>query len=283
MQIASNKDVKGIDVSRHQGTIDWKKVAADGVKYAFIKASEGLTWKDPMLDVNVKGAKANNIPMSFYHYARPEKNAADAEANFFSKVILGLKVDFPLVLDVEGEASKIGKSNLIRWCDVFCTTLKRLTGKDVMIYTGASFAGTYLGSPLGKYPLWVANYGRGAYAQPQTNPTWSRWAVYQYAETGKVAGIAGNVDMNLMDKAFYDKYINPAPVTTIPSAPTTPAASTKEDTNIDINVFVNGVKMQDAGVLSVKGRSYPGAEALKALGIEVTFDNKTKTLYLKNK
>lgn len=282
MQISANNDVKGIDVSHHQGVIDWKKVAGDGVKYAIIKASEGVSRIDPKLSVNATGAKANKILTSFYHYARPENNAADKEASHFATAVLGLHVDFPLVLDVEGEASKIGKSKLTQWCEVFCTTLKRLTGKDVMIYTGASFAKDYLGAPLGKYPLWVANYGRGLTKAPMQNPTWSVWSLYQYTETGKVNGISGNVDVNVMNKAFYDNYTKPVtpakPVTPTPAAPTT-----KQDTNTEINVFVNGVKMQDAGVLSVQGRSYPNADALKALGIEVRFDNATKTLYLKNK
>nr|WP_181460783.1 GH25 family lysozyme [Brevibacillus laterosporus] len=69
------------------------------------------------------------------------------------------------------------------------------------MYTGASFAKTNLGKALAGFLLWVAHYGTN---QPMSNPTWSRWSVFQYSDCGKVAGINGNVDMNWMEKEFWD-------------------------------------------------------------------------------
>ncbi|ATO47798.1 hypothetical protein ABD72_23355 [Brevibacillus laterosporus] len=70
-----------------------------------------------------------------------------------------------------------------------------------MIYTGAYFAKRNLGKALSSFPLWVAHYNTN---QPMPNPTWSRWAVFQYSDCGKVAGIKGNVDMNCMEQDFWN-------------------------------------------------------------------------------
>ena len=72
-----------------------------------------------------------------------------------------------------------------------------------MIYSGASFAKTYLGRELGQWPLWIAHYGTN---KPMGNDTWDEWAVFQYTSTGTIDGIAGNVDLNAMEEAFYNRY-----------------------------------------------------------------------------
>jgi len=199
----SASDIKLIDVSHHQGTIDWAKVAADGVKGAIIKATEGVTGIDKQLSVNAVGAAKAGLLMGFYHYARPENNDAKKEAAHFAATVKGYRSDFPLVLDVEGDASKIGTTTLTKWCVTFLQELERITDCPAMIYTGASFAKAHLGKELGSWPLWIAHYGVD---KPMANNTWSEWSVFQYSDSGKVNGIAGNVDMNAMEKLFFDKY-----------------------------------------------------------------------------
>lgn len=209
MQARQASDVKGIDVSHWQGSIDWKKVAADGVKYVFIKATDGASKIDLKLSSNATGAAAAGLKVGFYHFARPDLNAPETEAANFFRNVKQYKTDFPLALDVEGEemAQKVGAAALTAWCVKFLQALEKLSGGPVMIYTGASFAKSYLGAALAKWPLWIANYGAET---PMANSTWSTWAAFQYSDKGSVAGIAGNVDMNAMERSFYDKYA-PAP------------------------------------------------------------------------
>lgn len=199
----SSDNVKVIDVSHHQGSIDWAKVAADGVHGAFIKATEGLTGNDEMLSANAVGAVKEGINIGFYHYARPENNDAKKEAAYFAEKVKGYQCDFPLVLDVEGGASKLGGAALTTWCVIFLQELEWLTGRTSMIYTGASFAKSYLGKELAAWPLWIAHYGVD---MPMTNNTWGTWSVFQYSDSGQVSGITGNVDINVMEKSFFDKY-----------------------------------------------------------------------------
>ena len=203
MQSMSSTNVKGIDVSNNNGTITWGKVANAGVQFTFIKATEGVSYTDSSLDANVKGAQAAGIKVGFYHYAHPELgNSATAEAQYFVSKVKGYTLDLAYVLDVEGAASKLGKANLTVWCKSFADTVASLTNKPVVIYSSASFANTYLGSALSSYPLWVANYGVNT---PMADSTWSQWSVFQYADNGTVSGITGEVDLDVMELAFFNQ------------------------------------------------------------------------------
>ncbi|GED35046.1 GH25 family lysozyme [Brevibacillus centrosporus] len=208
MQARSPANIKGIDVSHHQGAIDWKKVAADGVKFAFIKATQGTSFVSPTLVTNAKAAAANGIKVSYYHFAEPDQSPT-AQVDHFLKTIQGLPIDLALILDIEGD-NDWTPATANAFSVSFMAYLQQKTGKVPMLYTGAYFAKSKLtNKELGKYNLWVAHYGTN---DPMDNPTWSRWAVFQYTSSGKVAGIAGNVDMNEMDQSFWIEMTNPQKV-----------------------------------------------------------------------
>ncbi|GED35029.1 GH25 family lysozyme [Brevibacillus centrosporus] len=208
MQARSPANIKGIDVSHHQGAIDWKKVAADGVKFAFIKATQGTSFVSPTLVKNAKAAAANGIKVGYYHFAEPDQSPT-AQVDHFLKTIQGLPIDLPLILDIEGD-NDWTPATANAFSASFMAYLQQKTGKVPMLYTGAYFAKSKLtNKELGKYHLWVAHYGTD---DPMDNPTWSRWAVFQYTSSGKVAGIAGNVDMNVMEMSFWTEWTNPQKV-----------------------------------------------------------------------
>ncbi|PWV90274.1 GH25 family lysozyme M1 (1,4-beta-N-acetylmuramidase) [Paenibacillus cellulosilyticus] len=204
MQAKAASNIKVIDVSHHQGAIDWVSVKADGVQGAFIKASEGRTGVDTKFSTNAKAAVAAGVKVGFYHYAHPENNSALVEAAKFADTVKGYAADFPHVLDVEGDAASVGGGKLSAWCVAWLQEVERLTGHPTMIYTGASFAKSYLGNQLASYPLWIAHYG---VSTPMANSTWDKWSVFQYTDVGKVKGISGNVDTNAMEKSFFEKYV----------------------------------------------------------------------------
>lgn len=205
MQAKSASNVKVIDVSHHQndrGSIDWKATKADGVAGAFIKATEGGTGIDKKFSSNAQGAALAGLKVGFYHYAHPELNDPYTEAANFYRTVKSFKADFPHVLDVEGEAA--GNKDLTAWCATWLQEVERLSGHPAMIYTGASFAKSYLGKALAKWPLWIAHYGTD---KPMANNTWNTWSVFQHTSSGIVKGIVGNVDVNAMEKAFYDQFV----------------------------------------------------------------------------
>jgi lysozyme len=206
MQAKSENDLLGIDVSHHNGAIDWPKVKADGVQFAYIKSTEGTGYIDPRFRSNAAGARAAGIKVGFYHYAHAEKNQPYAEAEAFYKATRGMGVDLPYCLDLEGESGILSMVSLTAWAVTFMREVKRLTGKGVILYTGAYFARDELGKAAGEFPLWIAHYGATV---PLGNNTWGEWAAFQYTDKGKVDGIAGYVDMDYMDDSYYRSITSP--------------------------------------------------------------------------
>lgn len=202
MQTRNPNNAKGIDVSWHQGNIDWQKVKVSGVvDFVFIKASEGVGYTDPQFRRNAAGANAVGIPVGYYHYARPELNSALAEAAAFVITTKGQACQLPYVLDLEGESSKLDTVTLSKWAVDFINYVHVNTGKSVILYTGAYFARDELNKTLGFAPLWVAHYGAQT---PLANGTWNDWTFFQYSSTGAVNGIVGNVDMNEYNGSVTD-------------------------------------------------------------------------------
>lgn len=246
MQSRSTNNIKGIDVSHWQGKINWTKVAVAGIKFVYIKATEGATFVDPRMDENYRGAKAAGLKVGFYHFATPGRgNDYALESKHYIKTVKNYKVDLPHVLDIE-VTNGLKAVELTRFAKSWLETVQAALG-PVMIYTGASFAKTYLGKELGKYPLWVAHYGVNT---PMANNTWSRWACFQYSQEGRIAGINERVDLDEMDRDFYYSVVKSAPA---PSKTTTPPKKTttppKKTNNIPIVGYIKIVNVKKAAYI----------------------------------
>lgn len=220
MQSRNELNIRIIDVSKWQGVIDWAAVAASGVKGVMIKATEGIGYTDPLFHSHYAGATAAGLAVGFYHYCHPETpNTAAREAEDFLAAVAGLSVTLPYVLDVEGKARDLGPEPLTDWCYEWLDTVEQRTNHPVMVYSGASFARSYLGGKLARWPLWVAHYKVN---QPMTNGTWDRWVMFQYSEEGQVPGIAGKVDLNEMAAEYWHELHG------------TPAARLEEDDTMQL-------------------------------------------------
>jgi lysozyme len=198
MQTRSADFAKGIDVSHHNGTVDWPKVAASGQTFVYVKASEGTTFKDPKFVENVRGAQQAGLLVGAYHYMNADTiEAAQNEAANFAAAMISAggasRLELPPVLDYEENPSGISKTEINKVARAFLTTIARLTGRMPMVYSGNDFAGQFA-SDLGRYPLWVARYSS---VPPWSVNAWIRWTFWQYSQTGKVAGIQGAVDLNV--------------------------------------------------------------------------------------
>ncbi|MCH6187527.1 glycoside hydrolase family 25 protein [Paenibacillus polymyxa] len=201
MQRRNSRNARGIDVSRYQGKIDWKAVKADGISFAFIKASQGQRYVDPTFTTNAKGARAVGVLPGAYHFLDATTvEAAKAEARHFAEVLEqvggGKTLDLPPVMDYENNRGNLSKTLISAVALAFLLELERLTGRKPIVYTGNAFAANFNAS-LGGYPLWIARYSDTRV--PSDTVTWKRWDIWQYSDSGKVAGIKGNVDMNEYD------------------------------------------------------------------------------------
>jgi lysozyme len=191
--------IKAIDVSRHQGAVNWNIVAETGVEVTFIKASEGIGYIDPMFMRNAVAAKKAGLKLGFYHWLRPDNTDVQVEAQCFIEAISGLDYDW-IVCDVEeayGRNIAYVRDYLSRWLSL----VQEATGKVPIIYTGLSFANTYLGGAFTSYPLWIAHYTN---ADEPGQTMWSDWVCWQYTEHGSVTGISGDVDLNWMKDDFFN-------------------------------------------------------------------------------
>jgi len=183
--------IRGIDVSHHQNEIDWRKVAADDVAFAFIKASEGGDHRDRRFALNWKEAQAAGLKVGAYHFFTFCRSGTDQAKNFLD--VLGQqKGTLPAALDLEfggNCAAKPEPSRIRAEIDNFLAPVERHTSKPVVLYVTPEFWDAYK-DILPKRPLWV----RSLFRQPHQ----SDWSYWQYHNAGRVDGISGRVDLNVV-------------------------------------------------------------------------------------
>ncbi|TQS01387.1 GH25 family lysozyme [Paenibacillus ottowii] len=269
MQSHKKGNARGIDVSRYQGNIDWKAVKADGISFAFIKASQGQRYVDPTFTTNAKGARAAGVLLGAYHFVDATSvEAAKAEARHFAEVLEqvggGKSLDLPPVMDYENNPGNLSKTLISAVALAFLLELERLTGRKPIIYTGNAFAANFNAS-LSGYPLWIARYSETRV--PSDTVTWKRWDIWQYSDSGKVAGIKGNVDMNEYDGTADELRER---FTKRPEQPETVTSGT---------FIVNG--KQVGKTLLFSGRTYVPLRVLATvLGLSCHWDTSLKVAYL---
>jgi len=189
--------VAGIDVSHHNGAVDWAKVAGAGVAFAWSKASEGQTYRDKTARTNVSGARANGVKVGVYHFARPEGSLADAEGearNLSSAMATLGALDLPPVLDIESNPQKLTGAALVAWCARFCEVTTALVGRRPVIYTFVGFLPLLAtGDELAGFPLWIARLSSGN--DPGPVAPWTTWTAWQQ-QIGPVPGCPTPTDRN---------------------------------------------------------------------------------------
>lgn len=200
MQPMNSSMLRGIDVSKWQGDIDWAKVKATGlVHFAYCKATEGYSYVDPNVTKNVNGAKANGIPVGLYHFGNPV-NDVHQEASNFIKLLKALPTDLLPVLDMEVPATMtttvdggIKAAQIVAWVKQFAALVKQATGKDIILYTGGWYVNMFGISGLSDIPLWVASYT----STVADCGGWTNYVAWQYTDKGLVNGISGSVDLDV--------------------------------------------------------------------------------------
>lgn len=199
----SNLSYQGIDVSNWQGYIDYRQVRESGIEVVYIKSSQGTNIKDTYFDINYENAKANGLKVGFYHFlTATNTEEAEEEASFFASVISGKVPDCKLVMDYEvfGGVSVTESNEIAR---VFLETTKRLTNKDVIIYSDLSNAQNRFSRELAEdYQLWLAYYG-DIQNLDAVETSWDNYIGLQYTDRGRVSGISGAVDRDSFSEDIF--------------------------------------------------------------------------------
>ncbi len=189
---------KGIDVSGYQGVIDWLAAAGDGVEFAILKVIRKDLSSDKQFERNWAGCHAAGVPVQgVYNYSYATTvSKAKSDAKKVLEILSGRRA--MVWLDVEdGCQEGLGKTLI----DIITAYAEVITGAGLAfgVYTGQYFYNTYI-KPYGgvAYPLWIARYGlNDGTMNEKYNPQISGMIGWQYTSMGTVAGISGNVDLNV--------------------------------------------------------------------------------------
>ena len=193
----------GIDVSQWQGTINWKKVKADGISFVFIRCSYTSLKSfnlhtDPKFKANVTAAAAAGLKVGVYHYSgATSATEAKKEANYVLKVIKPYKskITLPVMFDYEPGArvtanyKKTSKTTRTKYATTFCNAAKA-AGYTSGVYCSTSWFPDYFNiSSLSSYSNWDAHWAT-------KNTYTGAYDFWQYSSKGKISGIGGSVDCN---------------------------------------------------------------------------------------
>ncbi len=205
--------LKGIDISEHNGVIDFNKVKEAGINFVIIRATFGRKKEDKLFTKNVKGCIEAGLPFGVYYYSYAiDEETAIEEVDFFLKTVSKYReyIQYPLVIDMEDsdgykkERNAISKENLTNICKV-ATEKIRNAGFIPMIYANADYYKNYLDEEkLKDVPKWIAWWNNNI------NIDKTKYSIWQYKSTGIVDGIGTKVDMNesFFDYQKYTIYLN---------------------------------------------------------------------------
>jgi lysozyme len=197
-------EIHGIDISHHQGDIDWTELRDKGVinkspiRFIMIKATEGSTQIDENFIDNFYQAREYGFTRGAYHFYSVHTSARQ-QAAFFIKNVKLENGDLPPVLDVEhkpkNQSDADFKASVLAWLDI----VERHYGVKPIIYTYYKFKMRYLSDPVfNQYPYWIAHY----YVDKVEYK--GEWKFWQHTDVGKLPGIKGNVDFNIYNGSYYD-------------------------------------------------------------------------------
>lgn len=197
--------VQGIDISKYQGEIDWDRVRQAGIRFAYLKVSEGGDHVDSRFYQNWDGAARAGVPRGAYHFmywCRP----ASEQAVWFTHAVPQDRTQLPPVLDLEWNnhsktcPQRISRENALEKIRLLLNSMEHHTGKRPVIYTDINFHRDVLEGEFRDYEFWL----RSVAAEPHERFKDRPWTFWQYTATGQVPGIRGNVDRNAFHGSVKD-------------------------------------------------------------------------------
>lgn len=227
---------KLIDVSKWNGKIDWAKVKKAGY-HAIIRCGFGddrANQDDPRWLENAKACEAHGIPygMYLYSYART-KAQAQSEAKHALRLAKGRKLSYPIYFDSEEPGTQTYAATAAK---IFCDAIEK-AGYWAGVYASESWWNSYLKKSLGnRYTKWIAKYGTNS-GSPQSKPNVAKTDIWQYSSKGRVPGVSGNCDVNIVYRNLVSEIAKKAAAKKPASSTTNtkkPAAVTKKKTVTEI-------------------------------------------------
>ena len=189
-------NIKGIDISNYQETINLNEAKDAGIKVCYIKSTGGQTYVDPLLRQNYNKAKKASLDIGFYHFMYAYDDGA-VQARFMLENIKEFDYNCRIAIDIEITSNQ-SAATINKCVHDFATEITNQTGHYPLIYTNLSFANTYIDSSLRKYGLWLAEYGVD---NPSTTTAWGNDLTgWQYADNGN---FTGTTDLDVFNTGVY--------------------------------------------------------------------------------
>jgi GH25 family lysozyme M1 (1,4-beta-N-acetylmuramidase) len=184
--------IKGIDISNNDGSVDLSAVAADGVEYVYVKATEGGTFKDKYMDEFFNGCKANGLKVGAYHFLTEGAAPEDQAKNFYTKI---KDYDFDLVPMMDVEIS-FSNASLPDYIERFIIAFNQLSPLTLGIYSYTGFISEIEDAKdtIKNMPFWEANYNNNPWDLPSN--FFENRVGHQYTENGSISGVNTNCDVN---------------------------------------------------------------------------------------
>ena len=186
----------GIDVSNHQGRIDWDKVAKDeNVQFVYIKATEGATYVSPTFEQNIQEARKAGMKVGCYHFLRATSYIHDQFRNFI-EYCREDEQDLAPLIDIEVKGSWLDEE-VADSVKLFADLLEEYYGVRPIIYTGTNFYNKYLSEEFNDgYELFIAKYSEN---EPELMDG-TDYTIWQFTDCGEVNGIYTDVDQSRFNK-----------------------------------------------------------------------------------
>jgi len=187
---------EGVDVSNWQGSVNWSQLWSSGVKWAYVKATEGTYYTNPSFAQQYNGSYNIGMIRGSYHFATPDTTSGAVQANYFVDHGGGWSKDgktLPGVLDIEwnpygDQCYGMSQAGMVSWIRDFVNTYKARTGRDAVIYTATSWWTACTGNNASfgaTNPLWVARYNSTVGDLPAG---WGFYTMWQYTDSGPYVG-----------------------------------------------------------------------------------------------
>lgn len=196
--------IVGIDISKHNGKINFSQVAESGISFVYMKATEGEDFRDICFNGYYEDAVEVGLEVGAYHFFRLSKNGA-AQARNFLAAVANKEIRLPLVIDVEdwGNDLLVDSREAIRNLALMVMCLKS-AGKKVMLYTNQDGYKKYLQHNFHDDLLWICMF-----RQPETITDYN-WCMLQYSHWGEVDGITGDVDLDVFngDQMAWERWLH---------------------------------------------------------------------------
>ncbi len=197
--IPMNNNSFGIDVSHHQGKINWDLLLSNqsvspAIEFVFLKATEGLSYKDKKYNYNINALKKVEIPVGAYHFFHPLKSSRLQASNFISAVRFE-DLELPPVLDVEQEGSSKHalKDSVQVWLDI----IESQSGMRPIIYCSWSFFKKYFESDYINYKFWIARYSKTVNFENHPNILY-----WQFTDQADLPFHKSKIDLNVSSIKF---------------------------------------------------------------------------------